>query len=98
MNARRMMNKLVLAINLRGRRVKINQVQKYSERCGRMVTKYMVMEKRFQPKTGKRRYVSVLESGQASEVVQALADMLNSTEAQGHGPPDEGGGLECKRN
>ena len=55
MNVRRMMNKLVLAINLRGRRVKINQVQKYSERCGRMVTKYMVMEERFQPKTGKRR-------------------------------------------
>ena len=98
MNARRVMNKLVLAINLRGRRVKINQVQKYSERCGRMVTKYMVMEERFQPKTGKRRYVSVLESGQAAEVVQALADMLNGTAAQGHGPPGEGGGLECRRN
>lgn len=98
MNARRMMNKLVLAINLRGRRVKINQVQKYSERCGRMVTKYMVMEERFQPKTGKRRYVSVLESGQAAEVVQALADMLNSTAAHRHGPPGEGGDLECRRD
>ena len=98
MNARRVMNKLVLAINLRGRHVKINQVQKYSEQCGRMVTKYMVMEERFQPKTGKRRYVSVLESGQAAEVVQALADMLNGTAAQGHGPPGEGGDLECRRN
>lgn len=98
MNARRMMNKLVLAINLRGRRVKINQVQKYSERCGRMMTKYVLMEERLQPKTGKRRYVSVLESGQAVEVVQALAKMLNDTAAQGHGPPGEGGDMECQRN
>ena len=74
MNVRRMMNKLVLAINLRGRRVKINQVQKYSERCGRMVTKYMVYEYRPDEKP---KNVTLLETYQIADVVKLLAGIYS---------------------
>ena len=48
------------------RRVKINQIQTWSENLGRMVTKYMIME----------NGIVLLETYKTEEAVKALADML----------------------
>lgn len=82
MNMKRLMYKLQTALNMRGERVKINQYQKWSDKAGRMVTKYMVTIEKMNRKTGKTQYVTVCESYQTADVVKALADLLN----------DDGGG------
>lgn len=79
MNLRRMMFKLQTALCQKGRIVKIDQCQIYSERLERMVTKYVLKEKQYiKRKNGKTALhdVTLLESFQAAEVIKALADML----------------------
>jgi hypothetical protein len=66
MNVRKTMYKLQTALNLSGRRVKINQIQIWSELRQRMVTKYVIIE------NGK----TVLETFQTADAVKALVDML----------------------
>lgn len=65
MNLRRTMYKLQTALCQESVYVKINQQQRYSEKSGRMVTKYIV-------KIGKE---TVLETYQQAEVVKTLAEM-----------------------
>ena len=61
------MFRLQTAINLQqDRRIKINQIQTWSEKMGRMVTKYLIME----------NGIVLLESYKTEEVVKALAEML----------------------
>ena len=52
MNLKQLTYKLQAALNQRGEHYKVNQLQHYSERLGRMVTKY-VLEKAETDETGK---------------------------------------------
>ena len=70
-NLRRLTAKLQTAHAMRGRRFYLNQYQSYSEKTGRMVTKYVLTETN---KKGKR--VSVCESWQLADIVIFLADAL----------------------
>jgi hypothetical protein len=60
------MYKLQTALNMGGRRVKINQFQSWAESQKRMVTKFVITE------NGK----TILETFQTVEAVRTLADML----------------------
>lgn len=68
-NLRRTAFKLQTALCQKGRHIKINQRQTYSERQERMVTKYVLQETR---KTDGRT-VTILETYQMAEVVKKLA-------------------------
>ncbi len=70
-NLRALLRKLQTAHTAKGRRILVNQFQNYSERAGRMVTKYVLSEKR----NGK--LVKIFETWQIHEAVQFLADELN---------------------
>lgn len=63
--------KLQTALCQKGRYVKINQHQAYSERQERMVTKYVLQETR--ELNGKRKSVTILETYQLADVVKKLA-------------------------
>lgn len=66
MNIRQTMYKIQTALNLSGRRIKINQFQSWSEQQKRMVTKYVITE----------NGATIIESYHAAEVVQTLAELL----------------------
>lgn len=68
--------KLQTALCMQGRYIRINQYQHYSEKKERMVTKFVLSEKRIID--GKERPVTVLESYQMAEVVKTLAGMLDT--------------------
>lgn len=72
--------KLQTALCQQGRYIKINQHQAYSERQGRMVTKYVLQETRELP-SGKREAVTILETYQLADVVKKLAAIYNGGEA-----------------
>lgn len=74
MNLRRTANKLQLALCQKGKYIKINQYQSYSEKSERMVTKFVLTEKRKTP-TGKLKNFTILETYQMAEVVKELARM-----------------------
>ena len=74
MNLRRTANKLQLALCQKGKYIKINQYQSYSERAKRMVTKFVLTEKRETP-TGKKKDFTILETYQLADVVKELARM-----------------------
>ena len=78
MNLRRLANKLQTALLQKGRYVKINQYQNYSPKAERMVTKFVVVEKK-QDSRGKVKDFVILETYQMAEVVKELAGMLNDT-------------------
>lgn len=74
MNIKRLAYKLQTALCQKGIYIKINQVQSYSEKYGRMVTKYVLQEIR-ETLDGKRRSVTIYESYQMADVVKKLADI-----------------------
>lgn len=74
MNLRRTANKLQTALCQKGKYVKINQYQSYSSKAERMVTKFVLVEKRETP-TGKQKDFTILETYQLAEVVKKLARM-----------------------
>lgn len=76
MNLTKTMYKLQTALCQRGVLIKINQVQSYSEKIGRMVTKFVLQEKQTM-ENGKTKNVTILETWQKPEVVKFLAEMLN---------------------
>jgi len=65
--------KLQTALIMQGRNISINQMQSYSERRERMVTKYVCNEK---DASGKNR--KLFESWQLADVVKFLAAELES--------------------
>ena len=73
MNLRQVMYKLQTALCQKGIYIKINQQQHYSEKTGRMVTKYVLQKK--QEHDGEIKNVTVLETYQQAEVVKFLAEM-----------------------
>ena len=60
MNLRQTMYKLQTALCQKGIYIKINQKQHFSEKAGRMVTKYVLQEK--QTQNGKNKKVTPLET------------------------------------
>lgn len=73
MNLRRLANKLQLALSTKGRHIKINQFQNYSERTGKMVTKYVLSERK--TVKGKSKNVTIMETYRMADVVRKLADL-----------------------
>lgn len=71
---RQLAHRLQLALCQKGRHIKLNQYQSYSEKRERMVTKYVLTELRKTP-TGRKKNFTILETYQMSEVVKALADI-----------------------
>lgn len=71
---RQLAHKLQLALCQKGRHIKLNQYQSYSEKRERMVTKYVLTELRETP-TGRKKNFTILETYQMAEVVKALADI-----------------------
>jgi hypothetical protein len=74
-NIKRLAYKLQTALTQKGRFIKINQYQNYSPRAERMVTKYVVVEKKPNNK-GKLKDFVILETYQMAEVVKKLAELL----------------------
>ena len=74
MSIRKLAHKLQTALCQKGRFIKINQFQSYSERAGRMVTKYVLTEKRLDERGRKKDFV-ILETYQMADVVKKLAAM-----------------------
>lgn len=56
--------------------MKINQFQSWSEKKRRMVTKFVISERK--TVDGKTKDVAIMDTYQQSEVVKALAALLNS--------------------
>lgn len=75
MNLHSTARKLQTALSARGRHIKINQYQSYSERAERMVTKLVVCEKR--RIEGKEKDVIICATYQMADVVKTLAALLN---------------------
>ena len=69
---RQLARKLQTALCQKGRYIKLNQHQLYSEKQERMVTKYVLQETRDFP-NGKKKNVTILEAYQLADVVQKLA-------------------------
>lgn len=74
MNLKRIAYKLQMALCQKGKFVKINQYQSYSERAERMVTKYVLQEIR-ETMDEKKKSVTIFESYQMADVVKFLAEM-----------------------
>lgn len=75
MNLHATARKLQTALTVRGRYIKVNQFQSYSEKAERMVTKFVVCERR--KVEGKEKDVSICVTYSMAEVVKALAAILN---------------------
>ena len=72
---RALVGKLQTALAQKGRYIKINQFQSWSDRQQRMVTKFVVCEKRMVNK--KLKDVAILETYQMADVVKGLAALLH---------------------
>ena len=74
-NLRGLANKLQTALAAKGRKIKINQFQSWSDRQQRMVTKFVLCEKRMVNE--KLKDVAILETYQMADVVKGLAALLH---------------------
>ena len=74
MNIKQLAYKLQTALCQKGRYIKINQQQLYSERLERMVTKYVLQEKRITENGAKNQ--TLFETFQIADVVKFLAKEL----------------------
>ena len=72
-NLRGIAAKLQTALCRKGIYVKINQIQTYSEKSERMVTKYMLIQT--ERIAGRNKNTTILATYQLAEVVKRLADM-----------------------
>lgn len=75
MNLHATARKLQTALTMKGRYIKINQFQSYSERAERMVTKFVLSEKR--KVEDKEKDVVICSTYQMADVVKNLAAILN---------------------
>lgn len=75
MNLHAIAKKLQMALSMKGKYISINQYQAWSNRAERMVTKFVVSEKRIVK--GKPKNVSICETYQMADVVKTLAALLN---------------------
>lgn len=80
-NARTLVRKLQTALSAKKRYIKINQFQSWSDQKQRMVTKFVVCEKRMVD--GKFKNVTIVETYLMADVVKALAALLAETGGDG---------------
>lgn len=80
-NLKALMYRLQTALARKGRYIKINQFQSWSDRQQRMVTKFVVCEKR--EVDGKQKNVTIAETYQMADVVKGLAALLNESGGDG---------------
>ena len=73
MNLHATARKLQTALCQKGRYFKINQVQSYSPKAERMVTKYLLIETN--EVNGRRVNTTILETYSLVDVVKTLADL-----------------------
>lgn len=66
-----LVNKILLALSLKGRKISLRQYQVYSEKAEKMVTKYTL----FEPNENGKVY-KIFEAWSAVEVVKFLANEL----------------------
>ena len=71
-------NKLQKALTMNGRYITINQNQFYSDKLGKMCTKYVLKEK--MEIDDKVQNLTLLETFRLADVVNFLADLLNGGE------------------
>ena len=79
MNLRRTANKLQTALCQKGRYIRINQYQSYSERAERMVTKFVLTERRMTDE-GEMKNFTIMETYQMAEVVKTLAELYGGAD------------------
>lgn len=76
-NLRALVSKLQTALTMRGRYIFVNQNQYYSNNAGRMVTRYMLMER-----INGKKPVKLFETYQLVDVVKYLAAQLQGGDAE----------------
>lgn len=76
---KRLAYKLQTALTQKGRFIKINQYQNYSPRAERMVTKYVLVEKKPNNK-GKLKDFVIMETYQMADVVKKLVELLQEND------------------
>ena len=72
--------KLQKALCCKGRYIRINQIQAFSIESQRMVTKYVVKERRYVEALDKERDITLIETYKMIDVVNYLAEQLNGGE------------------
>lgn len=75
MNLKGIAYKLQKALSLKGRYIKINQIQFYSEKLNKMSTKFVLKEA--VNIDGKKKDLTLLETFRMIDVVNFLIEMLN---------------------
>ena len=75
MNANAVVKKLQTALCIRGTHVRVNHYQHYSEKKGRMVTKFVATMKK--EVEGKKKSVVICESYRMIDIAKALASLLD---------------------
>ena len=78
MNLNASARKLQKALCLKGRYIKINQIQFYSTHSKRMLTKYILKET--VEKNGKQKERIIIETFKLIDIIHILADMLDGGE------------------
>ena len=78
MNLNAVARKLQKALCHKGRYIKLNQIQFYSERLNKITTKYILKET--VEKDGKRKERVIIETFRLIDIVRVLADMLGGGE------------------
>lgn len=80
MNLKGVAYKLQKALCLRGRYIRINQVQFYSPEIQKMSTKFVLKERLFDEEAGKEKDFTLLETFKLIDVVNCLAEQLGGGE------------------
>lgn len=80
MNLKGIAYKLQKALCLRGRYIRINQVQFFSQELQKMSTKFVLKEKLFDEEAGKEKDFTLLETFKLIDVVNYLAEQLGGGE------------------
>lgn len=72
--------KLQKALCCKGRYIRINQIQAFSIESQRMVTKYVVKERRYIEALDKEKDITLIETYKMIDVVNYLAEQLSGGE------------------
>ena len=80
MNIRSTVYKLQKALLMQGRKIKINQIQAYSPKAGKMITKYIVIESR-ELKDGRTKNETLLETYSMVDIAKLLALLYRGDDA-----------------
>lgn len=80
MNIRTTVYKLQKALLMQGRKIKINQIQAYSPKAGKMITKYIVIESK-ELKDGRTKNETLLETYSMVDIAKLLALLYRGDDA-----------------